>query len=287
MTDAESAAQLVVVGASAGGIEARSTLVATLPTPFPAPIVIAQHLDPSRPSHLHAILARRSPIPVVTVQDHAPLQPGTIYVVPSNNHIEITDHDVTVLPDGPGRPKPSVDLLLNSAAAIFGEQLIAVILTGTGSDGTEGAVAVKQAGGTVVIQNPATAAYPGMPQSLAPHTVDIVADIERIGSIVHDLLTGVTVLEPHDDAPAFQALLEQVRLRSGIDFRRYKPATIQRRLQRRLVATGAADLAQYRAVLHTQPEEYDRLVSSFLINVTAFMRDPELSRCCAQRCFPT
>lgn len=276
MPDTESASQLVVVGASAGGIEALSTLVATLPTPFPAPIVIAQHLDPTRPSHLQAILARRSPIPVVTVEDHASLRPGTIYVVPSNNHIEITDHDVTVLPEGPGRPKPSIDLLLSSAAAIFGEQLIAVILTGTGSDGTEGAVAGKQAGGTVVIQNPATAAYPGMPQSLAPHTVDIVADIERIGPIVHDLLIGVAVLPQNDDEPEFHALLEQVRLRSGIDFRRYKPATILRRLQRRIVATNATDLAHYRAVLQTHPEEYERLVSSFLINVTAFMRDPEL-----------
>ncbi|HEY0607501.1 MAG TPA: chemotaxis protein CheB, partial [Herpetosiphonaceae bacterium] len=175
--------QLVVVGASAGGIEALSTLVATLPAQFPAPIVIAQHLDPTRPSHLGAILARRAPLPVITVQDHAPLHAGTIYVVPSNRHVEITDHDMTVLPDGPQRPKPSVDLLLSSAAQIFGEQLIAVILTGTGSDGALGAQAVKHAGGTVVIQNPATAAYPGMPMSLAPQTVDIVADLPEIGRI--------------------------------------------------------------------------------------------------------
>ncbi len=276
MADIESVAHLVVVGSSAGGIEALSTLVATLSNPFPAPIVIAQHLDPSRPSHLQAILARRTSLPVVTVQDHVPLHQGTIYVVPSNNHIEITDHDVTVLPDGPGRPKPSVDLLLSSAARTFGEQLIAVILTGTGSDGTQGAVAVKQAGGTVVIQNPVTAAYPGMPQSLAPHTVDIVADIERIGPIVHDLLMEVMVPPRDNDAPEFHALLEQVRLRSGIDFRGYKPATLQRRLQRRLVATNAANLAEYIEVLHAHPEEYDQLVSSFLINVTAFMRDPDL-----------
>ncbi len=276
MCDTESVSQLVVVGASAGGIEALSTLVATLSTAFPAPIVIAQHLDPSRPSHLQAILARRSSLPVVTVQDHARLDNGTIYVVPSNHHIEITDHDVTVLPDGPGRPKPSVDLLLTSTAHIFGEQLIAVILTGTGSDGTQGAVAVKAAGGTVVIQNPVTAAYPGMPQSLAPHTVDLVVDLERIGPIVHDLLMGVALASEGHAEPEFQALLEHVRLRSSIDFRGYNPATLQCRLQRRLVATNAADLAEYTELLRAQPDEYDRLVSSFLINVTAFMRDPEL-----------
>lgn len=108
---------------------------------------------------------------MVTVQDHAPLHRGTIYVVPSNHYIEITDHDVTVLPDGPGRPKPPMDLLLRSAVCMFSEQLIAVILTGTGSDGTLGVVAVKAAGGILVIQKLATAAYPGMPKSLAPHTV--------------------------------------------------------------------------------------------------------------------
>jgi two-component system, chemotaxis family, CheB/CheR fusion protein len=268
--------QLVVVGASAGGIEALSTLVATLPAQFPAPIVIAQHLDPTRPSHLGAILARRAPLPVITVQDHAPLHAGTIYVVPSNRHVEITDHDMTVLPDGPKRPKPSVDLLLSSAAEIFGEQLIAIILTGTGSDGALGAQAVKHAGGTVVIQNPATAAYPGMPLSLAPQTVDIVADLPQIGRILQDLLAGIAVPPPPEQAPELLAFLEQVRARSGIDFRAYKAATIQRRLQRRFVATDSADLTSYTAYLTDHPEEYGRLVSTFLIKVTEFMRDPEL-----------
>lgn len=276
MSESAPPVQLVVVGASAGGIEALSTLVATLPAQFPAPIVIAQHLDPTRPSHLGAILARRAPLPVITVQDHAPLHEGTIYVVPSNRHVEITDHDMTVLPDGPKRPKPSVDLLLSSAAEIFGEQLIAVILTGTGSDGALGARAVKRAGGTVVIQNPATAAYPGMPLSLAPQTVDIVADLPQIGRILQDLLAGIVVLPHPEQEPELQAFLEQVRARSGIDFRAYKAATIQRRLQRRFVATDCADLTSYTAYLTDHPEEYGRLVSTFLIKVTEFMRDPEL-----------
>src|SRR5579859_8299559 len=159
---------LVVVGSSAGGIEALSTLVATLPADFPAPLVLAQHLDPTRPSHLGEILARHAPLPVVTVADHAPLRPGTVYVVPANRHVAITAHDMTVLPDGPGRPKPSIDLLLTSAAAVYGPQLIAVILTGTGSDGTAGADAVHAAGGTVMIQNPQTAAFASMPASVAP-----------------------------------------------------------------------------------------------------------------------
>src|SRR5438045_2493315 len=138
--------QLVVIGPSAGGIDALSTLVATLPREFPAPIVIAQHLDPTHASHLGEILARRSALPVRTVAAHEALEPGVVFVVPSNRYVEVTDHAVRVHEEGIGRSKPSVDLLLSSAAAVFGERLIAVILTGSGSDGTAGARAVKAAG---------------------------------------------------------------------------------------------------------------------------------------------
>src|SRR5437899_5397041 len=88
--------QLVVIGASAGGVEALSTLVGTLPTPFPAPIIVAQHLDPSRLSHLQEILGRKSPLPVRTVHDLEHLQNGTVYVVPADRHVEISDHTVLV-----------------------------------------------------------------------------------------------------------------------------------------------------------------------------------------------
>ena len=116
MAEVVAGSLLVVIGTSAGGVEALSTLVGTLRAPFPAPIVIAQYLDPTHPSHLGEILAHSSPLPVVMVADHAVLQAGTIYVVPANRHVRITNHDVTVLPDGAGWPKPSVDPLLSSAA---------------------------------------------------------------------------------------------------------------------------------------------------------------------------
>src|SRR5262245_18972904 len=138
--DAATPTQLVVIGASAGGVEALSTLVGTLPIPFGTPIIIAQHLDPSRLSHLQEILARRSPLPVRTVHEREPLQPGTVYVVPADRHVEIADHAVLIRPEaGRGRPAPSIDLLLASAADAYGEHLFAVILTGLGSDGADGA----------------------------------------------------------------------------------------------------------------------------------------------------
>src|SRR5947209_7863100 len=99
MADEKPINQLVVIGASAGGIEALSMLVATLPAEFPAPIVIAQHLDPTRQSRLREILAQHSALPVRTVTDRDPLQAGVVFVVPANRHVEITNHDVHVRTD--------------------------------------------------------------------------------------------------------------------------------------------------------------------------------------------
>jgi len=275
-TRKEPVRDLVVVGSSAGGVEALPTLVATLPADFPAPIVLAQHLDPNRASHLGEILAARGALPVRTVTGEEPLEPGVVYVVPANRHVRITDHHVDVGDGEHGRVKPSVDLLLSTAAQVFGERLIAVILTGMGSDGGGGARDVKAAGGTVIIQNPETARFPAMPESLAPTTVDIIADLANIGPILHGLLNGA-YLPPHaSDSRAVRAFLEQLHERSGIDFSSYRTPTIMRRLQRRIAASGAENLNAYLHYVASHPDEYRKLVSSFLIKVTEFFRDPEL-----------
>src|ERR687887_1889663 len=227
MAEQRRISQLVVVGASAGGIDALSTLVATLPRDFPAPLLIAQHLDPGRPSHLAQILARRSTLPVRTVTDHAPLENGVIFVVPANCHVEITDHAISLRPRDGGRSMPSVDLLLTTAAPVFGENLIAVILTGAGSDGAAGARAVKEAGGMGVIQNPHTAQFPAMPAAIAPPLVDVVADLEAIGPLLQDLLIGADTPATLAENHTLKALLDHLQEASGIDFSQYKLPTIQ------------------------------------------------------------
>src|ERR687883_647763 len=218
MAEQSRISQLVVVGASAGGVEALSTLVATLPPGFPAPLVIAQHLDPGRPSHLAQILDRRSTLPVRTVTDQAPLENGVVFVVPVNRHVEITDHTISLRTRDGGRAMPSIDLLLTTAAPVFGENLIAVILTGTGTDGAAGARAVKEAGGMVVIQNPQTAQFAGMPLAIAPPLVDIMADLEAIGPLLHDLLTGAYAPTQPGENRTLRDLLDRLHKASGIDF---------------------------------------------------------------------
>lgn len=281
---------LVVIGASAGGIEALATVLEGLPADFSVPVVVAQHLDPQYPSRLAEILAWRSALPIHTITDHAPLAPGAVYVAREACHVEISDRHLRLFPDELSRPMPSINRLLSSAAQVYGEHLIAVILTGTGSDGAAGAYEVKAAGGTVVIENPATAAYPAMPASLAPTTVDLVADLARIGPLLQALVSGTAVAALPALAPgamtaeekdeqqqhALQSILTLVRERSNIDFAHYKHPTILRRLQRRMAAVDVTDLPEYARYLAEHPDEPLQLAASFLIKVTEFFRDPEI-----------
>jgi two-component system CheB/CheR fusion protein len=268
--------QLVVIGSSAGGIEALSRVVASLPADFPAPIVIAQHLDPRRPSHLHEILARHATLPVRVVEEREALEDGVIFVVPSNRLVEISHGDLRLRAARPGAVAPSIDVLFESAASVFGPGLVAVILTGSGSDGSAGAWHVKRAGGAVVIENPATAMFPSMPSSIPLSLVDATADLDSIGSILCDLLAAGNAPVEGPDHDELRGLLEHIHERSGIDFGSYKPATILRRLRGRMNATAHPTIAGYAAYLESDPEEYARLVNSLLIKVTEFFRDPKL-----------
>jgi two-component system, chemotaxis family, CheB/CheR fusion protein len=286
--DREPFARLVVVGSSAGGVDALLTFVATLPPDFPAPIVVAQHLDPRRQSHLGEILSNRSMLPVRTVSGDQPLEPGIVYVVAADRDVEITDHALKVTaPSGAvPSPRPSVDRLLATAARTFTDELVAVILTGTGSDGATGAQAVKAHGGTVIVQNPDTATYPGMPLAVPSSAVDIVADLEAIGPLLGDLVSGAYSVPASSEEGDLDAFLDRVRARTGLDFSAYKRATIVRRLQRRMAAAGAATLLDYRRYMERHPEELQRLVASFLIKVTEFFRDPELFTYLRDRVLP-
>jgi two-component system CheB/CheR fusion protein len=270
---------LVVVGSSAGGIGALSGLVSSLPDDFDAPIVVAQHLDPNRESHLQEILARKSPLPVKTVTEHEPLQAGVIFVVPANRHVNITDSEIDLSSEpSSGQPMPSINILMETAAGVSGENLIAIVLSGTGTDGTEGARTVSQAGGTVIIQDPDTAEFGEMPRSLAPSTVDIVSSLEEIGPVLKNLISGIAVPEESsgDEGLDLERFLEELHRNRGVDFRSYKRPTILRRLGRRMAATNCESLDEYSRYVDEHPEEYRQLIGAFLIKVTEFFRDPEL-----------
>jgi len=267
---------LVVVGSSAGGIEALSILIGTLPDNFPAPVVLAQHLDPTRTSNLDQILQKRTTLPVEVVRKSIALQPGRIYVVPSNHYVSIQNHLVEVKDDTLKRPLPSVDTLLSTAAQAYGEHLIAVILTGSGSDGAAGAIDVKNAGGIIIVQNPQTARYPSMPLSLPPTIIDYELNVEHIGPLLYELLTkAITPPTEERTEVILRDILEQANRQASVDFHPYKTSTILRRIGRRMVITHNHNMRAYAEYLKAYPEEVGELVKAFLINVTQFFRDSE------------
>jgi two-component system, chemotaxis family, CheB/CheR fusion protein len=267
---------LVVVGSSAGGIEALGTLLGGLDRTFPAPLILAQHLDPHHQSHLQTVLQRKTELPIVLVNDRERLRRGSVYVVPANRHIVVNDGTVAVESGDGAHPRPSVDLLLRTAAKAYGERLVAVILTGSGSDGAAGAVDVKHEGGTIVIQDPRTARYPSMPLALPPTVVDHVVDIGRMASLLKNLVLHVpvpVVRESIDSAVA--KVIALVSGQSDIDFQNYKSSTLLRRIGRRMSAVRCATVDDYLHYLEAQPDEVGQLASDLLINVTEFFRDRE------------
>lgn len=276
MTTTQRSNWLVVVGSSAGGIDSLSRLVSTLPEDFPAPIVVAQHLHPERSSHLQNILENRGGLPVHVIEDSVEIESGNVYIAAPKTNVEVTDHEVSVRPPDAMGPKPSIDLLFSSAARIYGERVIAVILSGTGSDGAAGARDVKEAGGTVLIENPQTSAYPQMALAIPPTLVDITIELEALGQLLVNLITGAYAINRQENESQLEWLLGQLHQRGGIDFSTYKSPTILRRIQRRMVVTNSRNLDEYIEYLRIDPEEYEVLAASFLIKVTEFFRDADV-----------
>lgn len=167
MTDLPEPLGAVVIGASAGGIQALRVLLEGLPATFVPPIVVVQHIPPDRPSALAELFGYRCVLRVVEVDDKQPLTSGTVFFAPPDYHLLVEDRQTLALSiDEPVKfSRPSIDVLFESAAAAFGTQLLAILLTGASSDGSEGLVSVRRAGGKAWVQCPSEAAVPTMPES--------------------------------------------------------------------------------------------------------------------------
>jgi two-component system, chemotaxis family, protein-glutamate methylesterase/glutaminase len=199
---------LVVIGASAGGVEALKRVVADLPGDLPAAVCIVLHIAPSSPSALAGILARAGPLPCRFAGEEQPLRCGEIIVAPPDHHLAVEDGRVrlTVGPRENGH-RPAVDVLFRTAAVARDSRVVGVILSGTRDDGAAGLAVVKAEGGSAVVQSPDDALYPGMPVSaLANVVVDAVVPAERIGETISAIVKGQPLPDdarPHvpDDDP--------------------------------------------------------------------------------------
>lgn len=180
----------VVVGASAGGVQALQALLSNLPANLPVPVLIVLHLPRARPSRIADLLDVGCALPVREAEDKQPLLPGTVTFAPPDYHLLVEDRTSLALSvDEPVLfSRPAIDPLFESAAAIFGERLLAILLTGASSDGSAGVAAVRRAGGSAWIQQPEDAASPLMPASALAHAgADAVLTLQQICSRMEQL----------------------------------------------------------------------------------------------------
>lgn len=197
---------IVVVGASAGGVQALELLVRGISKDFQGSMLVVLHIPPWAPSGLAPILSRSGPLPAIEVGAREQLEPGHIYVAAPDHHLLLDDHHITRW-KGPAedRHRPSVNALFRSAAVTFGARVTGVVLTGTLNDGTAGLWWVKKFGGLTVVQDPEEAEFPDMPRSALAHVeIDYVLGVSKMGAFLSELVNNNTAQPASLEAQAAQ-----------------------------------------------------------------------------------
>jgi two-component system CheB/CheR fusion protein len=286
---------VVGLGASAGGVPALISFFEHMRADSHAAFVVVLHLSPKHTSSLPAVLQTTTPMKVVTVTEVVSIEPDHVYVIPPNKHLSMNDGylRVTDLDRPRGRPV-AIDLFFRTLAIVHRERAVAVVLSGTGSDGAIGLTRVKGEGGITLAQ--ADAEFDGMPRAAcATGAVDWDVPVADMPGRLVQMWRNARAIElppadedggaPSEPPTPFEAskdaeealrdILVLLRTRTGHDFRSYKRATVLRRLERRLQVHGLPNLPAYRAFLQTQIEEAGALLKDLLIGVTNFFRDQE------------
>ena len=272
---------VVGVGASAGGLEAFETFLRSIDPEAPGAFILIQHLDPTHESLLPELLARHSPLPVEQVEDGANVRDRRVYVIPAASGLAIDDGVLSLVDfDAPRGFRRPINDFFQSLAMDQGSNAAAVVLTGTGGDGSVGLRAIKEAGGVAMVQDPAEARYDGMPSSaIATGVVDFVLPVAEMPATLNRYFSARAggVAETWRNRDDFLSrVMEAVRHRTGHDFGHYKVNTILRRVQRRMQVLDLSDPDDYVATLVHTPSEAAALFRDLLINVTSFFRDPEV-----------
>jgi two-component system CheB/CheR fusion protein len=285
---------VVGFGASAGGLEAFSEVLAHLPEDTGMAFVLVQHLDPKHKSVLAELLARSSSMPVVEVRHRMRIVPNRVYVISPNANLILSGGRLRPVPrSGPGA-QMSIDLFFHSLAEQQGSKAIGVVLSGSASDGTLGLKAIKAEGGITFCQDEHSAKYDGMPRSaIASECVDFVLSPEKIA---HELVrigrhpyvspikteAGIASAEPD-----FGEVFALLRNATGVDFTHYKQATIQRRIHRRMALNRIDEPLDYVKFVRRHKGEIQALFQDILIHVTCFFREPGMFDFLKQRIFPS
>jgi two-component system, chemotaxis family, CheB/CheR fusion protein len=288
---------VVGIGASAGGLEAFKELLGNLHANAGMAYVLLPHLDPAHQSVLTEILSHFTKMAVVEVTGGMPVERNRIYVLPPNKTMGIAAGKfVLVDRDATQSPHLPIDYFFTALANDRGDQAIGVILSGTASDGTQGCIAIKVAGGITFAQDEKSAKFHDMPENaIRGGGIDFVKppkgiaqELARIGRRAGAARGPVGPVEAGVDAPASEldALFGLLLKASGVDFRHYKQSTLQRRIKRRMLLHHVLKLKEYLRFIERNPTELDALYSDLLIHVTEFFRDPGAFDSLGQRILP-
>lgn len=287
---------IVGIGASAGGLEAFTKLLAGLPAETGMAFLLVPHLDPDHASNLVDLLSRVSRLPISEASQGMRVEPDHVYVIPPNRSMILAGQSVKLRPKPAGHgPALLVDTFLKSLAAERHGQAIGVILSGTASDGAEGFRAIKAEGGVTFAQDPQTAKFDGMPRAaISTGCVDFVLDPAAMAMELVRLPAHAYLRAGHTESPAWTTqpggalhnIFVLLRARAGVDFATYKPNTILRRIQRRMAVLKLHRIEDYALVLKRQPTEVTALYEDLLINVTEFFRDAGAFQSLRKRFFP-
>lgn len=269
---------IVAVGASAGGLEAIHEFFDHMSDSSNLSFVIIQHLSSDYKSLLVELVSRHTNMKVFEAENNMKIQKNCIYVIPNNKLITIENNKLC-LADKKNlqAPNNAIDTFLYSLARDKKEKAIAVILSGTGSDGTKGIEAIKNNGGMVVVQDPNTAKFNGMPNSAIQLGItDYILPPSDMPEEIINFIREPVMLKQHDfKEEDLEQIFSLIHNSVGFDFHYYKLPTITRRIARRMMQLGYQDIGEYIALLKSDNEECRVLGNDFLIGVTRFFRDPE------------
>ena len=285
----------MALGASAGGLDALRKLFDALPPNNGMAFILITHLDPTHASMMVELLASHTKMKVLQAADGMPLEREHVYVIPPATYLSIHEGALHLSePTERHGARLPFDFFLRSMAEDYKERAICVILSGTGADGTLGLKAIKEKGGLVIVQSPDEAAYDGMPRSaITTGLVDFVLPVAQIPKIVANYGAQQPVAGPRpgvaadDDAPNWLAvIIDLLRTRAVHNFSLYKPSTLRRRIERRMVMAAIVDPNQYLGISRRNAGELELLAKDLLINVTGFFRDPKAFELLAEQIVP-
>lgn len=272
---------IVGIGASAGGLLALQRFFDAVPADSGLAYVVVIHLASAHESHLADLLQPHANMPVTQVTEMTQLEPNHVYVIPPNHNLSAIDSHLHLTPLEKKRTdRAPIDHFFRTLADTFDGNAVAVILTGTGSDGALGVRRIRERGGIVVAQNPEEAEFDGMPRTaIETGMVDIVLPVAEIPRRILELEGTQPRLTPESREPKEREeelvprILTVVRTRTGQDFTRYKRATVERRVVRRMQLLGIEEPTAYLEMLRGNAPETMALADDMLINVTSFFRD--------------